>query len=263
MDQNTPTLKVVNPDQPLTDQARAEIAALAVRQRKAGGVLMKAINFVGNQVEDGMKLLPEGFRKQVDNIAKAALEQSFNVAKASRGGPLGKVSSSRSHKLAAAVSGAVGGFGGLPTALAEIPVTTTVIFRSVLSIAAEYGEDPESEVTRMECLRVFGAGNIGADDDGVDTAFFGARLSISGPAVHGLINKVAPKFGAVITQKLASQAVPVIGAAAGAGTNLAFVSYYTELAHVHFALRQLARLYDDQQVIEEFHKHLGRKVPTA
>jgi len=125
-----------------------------------------------------------------------------------------------------AISGAIGGLGGLPTALMELPVATTVIFRAVQGVAAEYGEDPMSQETRLECLAVFGAGGPGAGDDGVDTSFFGARLGLTGAAVHGLLGKVAPRFATVLSQKLASQAVPILGAAAGAGTNYAFTDYY-------------------------------------
>ena len=241
----------------LTDDARAQIAALAVRQRKANGMLMKAINFVGGQVEDSLKMLPASARSQIDDVIRSALKQSFELASKSRSGFGQNIGSDRVHKLMGTVSGAVGGFGGLPTAIAELPVATTVIFRAVHHVAVEYGEDPDAPETRMECLAVFGAGGPGGDDDGVDTAFIGARLSISGAAVNGLISKVAPKFAAVLSQKLATQAVPVLGAAAGAGTNYAFVDYYVAMAHVHFGLRRLAREYDEQAILDEFHRVLA------
>ena len=246
-----------NPPEPLTDAARAEIAALAARQRKANGMLMSAINFVGGQVEDGLKLLPAGTRDQIDDLARAALRQSFDVAHKSRGGMGRNIGSDRVHKILGTLSGALGGFGGLPTAIAELPVATTVIFRAVHHVAVAYGEDPDAEETRMECLAVFGAGGPGGEDDGVDTAFIGARLSISGAAVNGLISKVAPRFAAVLSQKLASQAVPVLGAAAGAGTNYAFVDYYVSMAHVHFGLRKLARVHGEKAVTDHFHKVLA------
>ena len=246
-----------DPPQPLTAAAKAEIAALAARQRKANGVLMSAINFVGGQVEDGLKLLPAAAKDQIDDLARAALRHSFDVASKSRTGRGQSIGSDRAHKILATLSGAVGGFGGLPTALAELPVATTVIFRAVHQVAVEYGEDPASEETKMECLAVFGAGGPGTDDDGVDTAFIGARLSISGVAVNGLISKVAPKFAAVLSQKLATQAVPILGAAAGAGTNYAFVDYYVSMAHVHFGLRRLARSFGDQAVADHFHMVLA------
>ena len=162
-----------------------------------------------------------------------------------------------------AISGALGGLGGLPTALAELPVATTVIFRAVQGVAAQYGEDPTSTETRIECLAVFDSGEPGADDDGVDTSFFGARIGLTGTAVHGLIGKVAPKFATVLSQKLATQAVPILGAAAGAGTNHAFTDYYVQMAHVHFGLRKLARDHGETAVLDEFHTVLAaRDVPV-
>lgn len=246
-------LNPANPPAPLSDAAHAEITALANRQRKARGVLMTAINFVGGQVEDGLKLLPGGVRGQIDDLVRAALRQSFDVASRSRTGMGQRVGSDRVHKIIGTLSGALGGLGGLPTAIAELPVATTLIFRAVHHVAVEYGEDPTSDGTRMACLAVFGAGGPGSADDGVDTAFIGARLSISGTAVNGLISKVAPRFAAVLSQKLASQAVPVLGAAAGAGTNYAFVDYYVSMAHVHFGLRRLARTYGEEAVADAFH----------
>ncbi len=260
-DQDT-AMKEINPvDAPpaLTDAARAEIAEIAARQRKANGVLMMAINFVGGQVEDGLGLLPKSVRTQLDDMARNALRQSYELASKSRGGVGERVGSDSMHKLMGALSGAVGGLGGLPTALAELPVATTLIFRSVQTVAAEHGEDPLSEETRMECLAVFGTGGPGTDDDGVDVSFVGARLSISGAAVNKLISKVAPKFAAVLSQKLATQAVPILGAAAGAGTNYAFVDYYVAMAHVHFSLRRLARIYGQEAVADEFHRALTAK----
>ena len=156
----------------------------------------------------------------------------------------------------ATVSGAVGGLGGIPTAVAEIPLATTMIFRAVQGVSIQYGEDPNSAETRLQCLAVFGAGGPGSEDDGVDTAFLSARLGLTGAAVNTLIGKVAPKFAAILSQKLASQAVPVLGAAAGAGTNYAFTDYYVEVAHVHFGLRKLARTYGEEQVLDAFHTAL-------
>ncbi|EAR49423.1 hypothetical protein OG2516_15189 [Oceanicola granulosus HTCC2516] len=255
-------MRNVTPEAPpaeLDDEARAEIEALVERQRRARGLLMQVVTFAGGQVEDMLKLLPKGVRGRLDTAARDALERSYEVA-ASTGG---RASGDRANKVFATLSGALGGLGGLPTALAELPVATTVIFRAVQSVAARYGEDPLSAETRKECLRVFGAGGPGEADDGIDTTFVGARLSLSGPAVHKLIATVAPRFAALLSQKLASQAVPVLGAAAGAGTNYAFTDYFVEMAHVHFGLRRLARGHGEAQVLEEFHKVLAeRTIPV-
>ena len=250
-------LKLVNPDNPppaLNDAARDEIAALARRQYKANGLLMKAINFVGGQVEDGLKIMPQGARSQIDAAARVALRKSYEAAQSTRTGVGAQViQTDRGHKVLATISGALGGLGGLPTALLELPVATTMIFRAVQGVAAAHGEDPNTAETRLQCLAVFGAGGPGTGDDGVDTAFISARLGLTGAAVNTLISRVAPKFAAVLSQKLASQAVPILGAAAGAGTNYAFTDYYVEVAHVHFGLRRLARIYGDEAVETAFH----------
>ncbi len=244
-----------NPPAPLTDEARDRIVALALRQRNAAGLLMKGILFIGGQVEDGMKLLPKPVRVQVESAARTALEHSYALAAKSRApNRFTTRVGDRAHKALAALSGAIGGIGGLPTALAELPVATTVIFRAVQTVAAEHGEDPLSEETRLECLRVFGSGGPTQADEGIDASFLGARLSLSGAAVQKLIARVAPHFAAVMSQKLASQTVPVLGAAAGAGTNYAFMSYYVEMAHVHFGLRRLTRTHGEDAVLDLFHK---------
>ena len=221
---------------------------------------MKAINFVGGQVEDTLKMLPAGARDQIDIAARRALEISYDTANRTQGR---YAAGDGTHKVIGAISGALGGLGGLPTALAELPVATTVIFRAVQGVAAQYGEDPTSTETRIECLAVFGSGGPGADDDGVDTSFFGARIGLTGAAVHGLIGKVAPKFATALSQKLATQAVPILGAAAGAGTNYAFTDYYVQMAHVHFSLRKLARDHGETAALDEFHTGLAaRDVPV-
>lgn len=253
-------MKLVNPDPPvpeLTPDAKETIAALARRQKRANGVLMKAINFVGGQVEDTLAILPKGAKAQIDQAARDALKKSYDLASKSREGRLANVAGSdRMHKVLATMSGALGGLGGLPTALAELPVATTMIFRAVQNVSEHYGEDPLAEETRLQCLAVFSAGGDGPEDDGVDTAFIGARLGLTGAAVNSLISKVAPKFATVLSQKLASQAVPVLGAAAGAGTNYAFTDYYVEMAHVHFGLRKMARTYGEDTVLDAFHQAL-------
>ncbi|HKL69818.1 EcsC family protein [Salibaculum sp.] len=256
------SMRLVNPDPaqpPLDDAARATIKALAAQQHAAGTVLMQVINFVGGQVEDGLKLLPGAQLARIESAASAALRQSYDLAGQSRRGAMAGLAASESgHRALAMISGALGGMGGLPTALAELPVATTVIFRSVQSVAEAHGEDPKSEETRLQCLQVFGAGGPGTGDDGIDTSFIGARLTLTGPALNKLLARIAPRFASVIGQKLAGQAVPVLGAAAGAGTNYAFMDYYTRIARVHFGLRKLARTHGEEAVLTAFHAELAR-----
>lgn len=218
--------------------AASDVDDLVRRYRGARGILMQLVTVAGGQVEGALRRLPSAARQRVEEAAKQALRTAYEAARrtqaAGRGGD-------RAHRTATAALGFAGGLGGLPTALAELPVTTTAILRSIQEIAAEHGEDPAAEETRIACLRVLGAGGPLEEDDGTDLAFVGARLTLTGPALNGIIAQIAPRFAALLGQKLAAQAVPVLGALAGAGTNLAFARYYQEMAHVHFGLRRLER----------------------
>lgn len=223
------------PASPPTDEV---VAMLARRYLGAAGPLMQVVTLAGGQVEGVVNRLPAGARGGIETAVNAALAAAYGAAARSHGR---RASGERAHRLAAAALGVAGGAGGLPSAIAELPVTTTALLRSIQEIARHYGEDPGDPATRLEALRVLGSGGPLAEDDGTDFAFLGARLALTGPALQKLIVQIAPRFAAVLGQKLALQAVPLLGAAAGAAVNLAFARYYQEMAHVHFGLRRLSR----------------------
>lgn len=216
----------------------AELDRLAAKMRDASGVGLQVLSLVGTQAESLIDMLPANVRAGLERATAAALEQSFTAAAASRG----RIADT-SDWLTRAITtgaGAAGGFGGLPSALAELPVTTTVILRAIQGIADQHGFDPAKPEVRAACLRVFAAAGPLDDDDGTDLSFLTMRLTVTGSAVHGLIAKVAPRLAVPLGQKLAAQAVPVIGAAAGAAVNYVFTSYYQEVAAVQFGLMRLS-----------------------
>lgn len=232
----------------------AEIAALAARHARAGRGAMALLNRLGGKAEGQLKMLPEAVQGRLLGLTQSALEQAYGLAATT--GRLGRIGGG-GHMALAGLSGAAGGLGGLPSALAELPVTVTLILRAIQEVAREHGFDPADEAVRRETLRVFAAGGPGEDDDGVNTGFIGARLTLTGPAVQRMIAAVAPKVAAALGQKLAAQAVPVLGAVAGAGLNLAFVRYYREIAHVRFGLLRLAEAHGPEKVSRAFARAAG------
>jgi hypothetical protein len=60
-----------------------------------------------------------------------------------------------------------------------------------------------------------------------------------------LIAQIASRFGVVVTQKLAAQAVPIVG---GAAVNYAFIGHFQEVARAHFVVRRLERRYGKDAV---------------
>ena len=216
----------------------AELDRLAAKMRRASGVGMQLLSMIGGQAENLLDMLPASVQRGLERATAAALEQSFAAAARTRGGRIADASDWLTRAITLG-TGAEGGFGGLPSALAELPVTTTVILRAIQTIADEHGFDPALPEVRAACLRVFAAAGPLDDDDGTDLSFLTMRLTVTGSAVHGLIAKVAPRLAVPLGQKLAAQAVPVIGAAAGAATNYVFTSYYQEVARVQFGLMRL------------------------
>jgi hypothetical protein len=216
----------------------AELERIARIYREAGGVGISVLNLVGGQAETLLDRLPASVRKQLETATVRALGHAMTAAHESRS-TLPDQAAWLNSAVSAAL-GAAGGAGGLPTALAELPVTTTLLLRVIEGVAVEHGFDPELESVRFDCVQVFSAAGPLAQDDGSDLAFLTARLALSGKAVQTVIHKVAPRLAVVMGQKLAAQTVPVLGAIAGAATNYAYTSYYQDMAQVHFGLRKLA-----------------------
>lgn len=210
---------------------------------------MALLNRLGGRVEAQLALLPDPVQARVERLTLLALNQAYGVAR--QGGRLGRLGAMR-HRLAAGAAGALGGLGGLPTALAELPLTVTLILNTIQEVAVEHGFDPAEEAVRREVLRVFASGTPLAEDDGVNTAFLGARLTLTGPALQRMIALVVPRIAASLGPKLLAQSVPVLGAMAGAGINLTFATYYRELAHVRFGLLRLAMENDPERVARAF-----------
>ena len=216
----------------------AQLDQIAQRYAQAGGVGITVLNMIGGSAEGLLDRLPSPVRQNLEAATIKALEQAMKAAHSSR--DFVPDQKDWLNQAVSAAMGAAGGAGGLPTALAELPVTTTLLLRVIQGVAVEHGFDPAAESVQFDCVQVFAAAGPLSNDDGVDLGFLSARMALTGKAMQALIARVAPQLAVVLGQKLAAQAVPVLGAVAGAATNYAYTSYYQDMAHVHFALRKLA-----------------------
>ena len=244
MDQTLPA--VITP--PSTSDLATEIAELARRHARANGPIMRLVNRVGTTLENQLSVVPEKYRGPIERATAQALETSYSLA--ARAPDMGE----RGPMAAVLASGAAGGAGGLATSLAELPITVTLMLNAIRAEARLAGLDPDEPWVRAECLRVFGAGSPMASDDGINTSFLTARLSVTGSAVQNIITAVAPKLAAVLGQKLAAQAIPVLGAVSGAALNAAFLKYYREIARIRFALLKLSETHGAEAVLQAFAK---------
>jgi uncharacterized protein (DUF697 family) len=233
------------------------VRALALRLKNANGAGIQLLNLVGNSADDLFGKLPPSVKNQLDSATVSALELAFKGALKSRqtgynGG--GWMSKAMSTSL-----GAVGGFGGLPTALAELPVTTMVLLHAIQAVAQEHGFDPEHDDIRKACIQVFAAAGPLGNDDGADLGFLAARTTLTGATLQSVMAKVVPRLSIALGQKLAAQTVPVLGAVAGAATNYTYTAYYQEMAHVTFGMLRLAQDSDEsfEALKEQLRVHMA------
>lgn len=244
--------------------------AEARRLLESPGVAVKASNLIGRPIEAGIKLLPAGWRDKVADATREALMAALKGAlRTMDRGPAGiSVPAVPGwHKLAATLSGAAGGAFGLPALLVELPVSTTIMCRSIADIARAEGESLDDPAVRLACIEVFALGGKGPDDDAAETGYFAVRAALAravsdaaqflasqaaasegAPALLRLVGLVAARFHLQVSEKVAAQAVPVIGAAGGALINLMFIDHYQDVSRGHFTVRRLERLYGEDVV---------------
>ena len=237
------------------------------------GLAAKLADYVGSPVEKGMKLLPKRVQHAVHGATEKALMKALDVAVKSLGGasrdrPAAREASNKTHRFAVATSGAIGGAFGIAALGIELPVSTTIILRSIADIAASEGEDPRHIETKLSCLTVFALGSPrDKRDDASESAYFAARSALatavteaarhlaqkgiakgSSPALVRLISLIASRFGIVVSEKTAAQLVPVIGAAGGAIINTLFIAHYQDMARGHFMVRRLEKIHGAEPV---------------
>ncbi len=200
-------------------------------------------------------LVPAGGTSLVDTVAEAPV---------GAGTRLGRLlpSSDFAHKAMAAASGAVGGAFGLATLAVELPLSTTLMLRSIAGIAGEEGEDLADPENALACVQVFALSGRGAETPLTESGYFAVRAALAktmaeaaryagnralldeaAPALIRFSAQIAARFGIVVSQKVAAQAVPILGAVGGAAVNAAFMDHFQAMARAHFTVRRLERTY--------------------
>ncbi|TON65942.1 peptidase, partial [Vibrio parahaemolyticus] len=236
---------------------------------------------VGKPIDYLMDKLPKGAEEQIHSLVETALHKAADAALWSLDNEPNREASTKTNKIFAAVSGAVGGAFGFTALAIELPISTTIMLRSVADVARSEGFDLNDNRTKTACLEVFALGGPSEDDDAVDTAYYATRNftaeamqvlskelteiaakqasknlapTQTGKWLAALIEKIAARFGVVITEKAAAQAVPIIGAFAGATLNTMFTDYYQDMARGHFIIKRLENKYDRDVVEAEYKK---------
>ncbi len=262
---------VTTPPSPLL---KADLDALrdAVRRLESQGFAVRAAQLLGSPIAKGIEVLPQKYGEVVQTAARQAIEKSLDVAVNSLGKKAPLISGNGFHKLAAGASGAVGGFFGLAALAVELPVSTTIMMRSIAEIGRSQGEDLATAESRLACIEVF-ALDTGTRRVGDEAGYYAIRAGLaqivreaasqvaergvareSSSAVVRFVAQVAARFGVTVSDKILAQAVPVIGAAAGSAINVIFTDYFQSVATGHFTVRRLERRYGERVVRLEYER---------
>ncbi|UFN48679.1 EcsC family protein [Roseomonas sp. OT10] len=244
---------------PLTAEARAELAE-AVRVLENPSLAARLAALAGTPVEALKSRLPDFLQRGVEGAVQRAVEAAWSAAVRSHPGraPHG-LTPDWLHRGLAAAAGAAGGAFGLPGTLTELPISTTILLRQIASEAADQGEDPSTPAVRAECLKVFALGGESSADDMAKVGYFASRLALAqllpnaaanltATVLPGFLASIAGRFMGAVGLKLSAQSVPVIGAAAGAAINLAFLEHFRSIARAHFTVRRLEATYGSDTI---------------
>ncbi len=255
----------------LTRQELDELArAIALIERDS--LASRLAKAVGGNIEWIGNKLPSGAKRLVAKATASALQRALAVAVRTLRPQRTQKSSDRWHKAAAAASGAIGGAFGFAALALELPISTTILLRSIAEIARAEGEDLSTPEALLACIEVFALGDE-PGEAAVEGGYFATRAllaeqvsagaryllraGLSGegaPIVARLLSQIAARFGVAVSEKVAAQAMPIVGAVGGAAINAAFADHFQTLARGHFIIRRLERRHGTDLVQEEFRR---------
>ena len=228
---------------------------------------------LGSPIEKGFELLPAKWSDIVNLAAKESLTKALEITVKTIGDKPKVPSSNKIHKTLVMLTGGAGGFFGLPALTVELPVSTMIILRSISDIARSEGENIKKIESKMSCLGVFALGGKSEKDNATESGYYAVRLILSrqipeviknitaksttegiAPAIARYISSIASRFAINISEKVAAQAVPILGAAGGALINMIFIDHFQDMARGHFIVRRLDRKYGSDVVQREYKK---------
>lgn len=226
------------------------------------GLAARISSLVGTPLERGFAMLPARWNTAITAATRTAIEKALDIALRTLDHNTEAGPANRLHKLAVGTTGAAGGAFGVAALPIELPLSTAVMLRSIADIARSEGEDLHTPEGRLQCVQVLALGGPATGDDATEAGYFAVRAALAqavseatrhvakhgltaggAPAIVQLIMQIAARFSVTVSQKIAAQAVPVVGAVGGAVVNTLFMDHFQDMARGHFTVRRLERRY--------------------
>jgi hypothetical protein len=237
------------------------------------GWIAKITNMLGMPIDWAIRSLPKGASSMITKATERAITKALVVAVSTmdrkyRGKPF-----TWSHRFAVVTAGGAGGFFGLPGLVIELPISTAIMLRSIADIARSEGEHIGNIDAQLACVEVFALGGSKRIDDASETGYYAVRIALTralteagefiaekgfveegASVIVRLIARIASRFGVVVSEKAAAEAVPIVGAAGGATVNLLFIHHFQSIARGHFIIRSLERKWGEEVVKKEYER---------
>ena len=248
-----------------------ELKALkrAKRLLENPGFTARLANRMGRPIEAAIGMLPGNASEVIRKATRAALIQALDWAVVSLGRSRPRPASQMFHKILVGASGGMGGAFGLAAIPVELPLSTTLMLRSIADIARSEGHHIRDLSIKLSCLEVFALGGNNEVDDATESSYWAVRAALakaiteavgflaergvvehSAPAVLKLIAAIATRFGVIVTEQVAAKAVPIIGAAGGSMINVLFMNHFQDMARGHFIVKRLETRYGREYIRE-------------
>src|SRR5215203_5347311 len=243
--------KRASPEVALSEEDR-EALKRAVEALEAPSFAARLSAVAGRPIELLGQALPQAVSETASRATQVALTRAMRYALKTIPNE-SAAPEARLHRALAALSGAMGGALGISAVLVELPISTTIMLRAIARIAQSEGEDLSDPETALACLQVFALGGRSSSEHLHESGYFAVRAAMarsltqalhqvarggvideSASALVRLLSQIASRFGVVVSQKVAAQAVPVLGAISGAVVNSLFAGHFQTLARGAF-----------------------------
>jgi hypothetical protein len=244
------------------------------------GLAARLANVLGAPIERGFAMLPKNWSAIVNRATRSALLRALDMAVRSLKSKQRHEYSELTHKVMVGTSGCIGGAFGFAALVVELPISTTIMLRSIADIARDEGHSLTDIETRLSCLEVFALGGPSTADDATESAYWVVRAAMSkaiseattylaergvlekgAPAIVRLVATIASRFGVVISEQAAAKAVPIIGAASGSVVNVLFMDHFQNMARGHFIVKRIEKKFGTDKV-REVYASLAMPVPA-
>ena len=238
---------------------------------------MRSINLVGGTIESKIKMVPEKYRKKLQQATESILMGIIraNLKTISKNKTFSKPSK-KTYKAVITSSGFLGGFLGsasfigTPIFISELTLTTKLIMRSIMDIARSEGEDLYKIETQLACLEVFALGGESKEDDGLETSYYALRTGLSSNlnsatsagsiAITNLITKIATRYSITVSEKFIAQTVPFLGGIGGGTINYVFIDQdFDKIGNLHMnkKIHSINSLIDFEKIIMPFRRDVA------